>query len=272
MITGQAIEPLVDVREVSVSFGAFKAVEHVSLSVAPGEIVGLIGPNGAGKSTLINTIAGISRPSSGEIRMRGANVSRLSADKRAKLGLTRTFQNLELFHSMTVYENIRTRVDAAAQRGRGLSPRSRARQAKAKRERAMSVLAQLDLVHLQGRTVSELSYAERKLVEFARAIVTDTDLVLLDEPTAGVALERRREVIRRIHEHMRERHVAAIVVEHDMNVISTLCEKVYVLDSGKLIASGAYGDVAQDERVRAAYLGTAHSHESEVAQNEQQTR
>jgi branched-chain amino acid transport system ATP-binding protein len=117
------------------------------------------------------------------------------------------------------------------------------------------VLAALELSAVAARPVSELSYAERKLVEFARAMVADVQLVLLDEPTAGVALEERREVIARMHDHMRRRGVAAIVVEHDMSVIQTLSTHVYVLEGGRLIASGSFDDVVSDARVREAYLG-----------------
>ncbi len=245
--------PLLEVREVSVVFDGFHAVDGVSLSVEPGQLVGVIGPNGAGKTTMVNAIFGVYKPAKGQVLARGRDLAGLSPDKRAHLGFARTFQNIELFGSMTVYENVITHADAVIGSGlRRLLARSNGTD---KHERVIEILAALDLLPIAGRTVSELSYPERKLVEFARAMVADVDLVLLDEPTAGVALEERRAVVGRMHEHMRERNVAAIVVEHDMSVIRTLCEKVYVLDGGRLIASGTFEEIVNDPLVRAAYLG-----------------
>jgi ABC-type branched-subunit amino acid transport system ATPase component len=244
--------PLLDVKEVSVVFGAFRAVDKVSLTVNPGEIVGVIGPNGAGKTTLMNAIFGVYKVATGSVSASGRDLKGLSPDRRARLGFARTFQNLELFHSMTVFENVLTHADAS-DRHTGRPP-IRADHA-GRRARAVEILEELDLRHLAARTVSELSYAERKLVEFARAMVADIELVLLDEPTAGVALEERREVIDRMHAHMRDRGIAAVVVEHDMSVIKTLSDRVYVLDGGQLLASGTFEEVVANPRVREAYLG-----------------
>jgi branched-chain amino acid transport system ATP-binding protein len=248
---------ILEVSDVTVRFGGFTAVDGVSLSVARGEVVGVIGPNGAGKTTLVNAIFGVYRPTSGHVALNGRDLAGLSPDRRARRGMARTFQNLELFGTMTVYENIVAHADLAA--GFGLDAlRASARAARAERaERVDRVLETLGLRGLEQRTVDELGYAERKLVEFARAMVADVDLVLLDEPTAGVALEERRDVIARIQAYMEERDVAAIVVEHDMEVIRTLCKHVYVMDSGALIAQGDFASVVADPRVREAYLGLA---------------
>jgi ABC-type branched-subunit amino acid transport system ATPase component len=246
--------PLLEVRDVSVVFGEFRAVSGVSLSVAPGQIVGVIGPNGAGKTTLMNTIFGVYEPATGQILSRDRDLARLSPARRAHLGFARTFQNIELFGTMTVYENVITHADAMFSTGPLAWARGRGANA-SKHERTVEILEALDLVEIAGRTVGELSYPERKLVEFARAMVADIELVLLDEPTAGVALEERREVIGRMHEHMRDRGVAAVVVEHDMEVISKLCEHVYVLDGGQLIASGSFAEVVSNPQVQEAYLG-----------------
>jgi branched-chain amino acid transport system ATP-binding protein len=249
-------DPLLEVRDVSVVFDGFHAIDGVSLSVAPGEIIGVIGPNGAGKSTLVNVIFGFYKAATGQILSRGRDLAGLSPDRRAHLGFARTFQNLELFDSMTVYENVLTHADATMREGVRSGTRLRRGRARAEKiERVVEILTALELLPLAPRTVSELSYPERKLVEFARAMVADVELVLLDEPTAGVALEERREVISRMHKHMQERNVAAIVVEHDMSVIKTLSDHVYVLDGGQLIASGTFEAVVRDPRVQEAYLG-----------------
>jgi branched-chain amino acid transport system ATP-binding protein len=249
------VQSLLEVRDVSVVFGGFHAVDNVSLSVEPGEIVGVIGPNGAGKTTLMNAIFGVYKVASGSVLAHGRDLKGLSPDRRARLGFARTFQNLELFQSMTVFENILTHVDASAHAGSEARGWNRRAVREHKRERVVHILEALDLLQLAPRTVSELSYAERKLVEFARAMVAEIELVLLDEPTAGVALEERREVIDRMHVHMRDRKISAVVVEHDMGVIKTLSYRVYVLDGGQMLATGTFEEVVANERVREAYLG-----------------
>lgn len=246
-------EPLLQLNGVTVEYGAFTALDEVDLRVDAGQIVGVIGPNGAGKTTLVNAIFGVSEPTRGEVLLRGEDLRGRSPDRRAHLGLARTFQNLELFATMTVLENVLAHADAAERRSL-FSWGSRHRAAD-RRERAMDVLAALSLDDVADRAVRELSYPQRKIVEFARCMVVDVDLVLLDEPTAGVPLEDRHALIERMHQHMRQRHVAGLVVEHDMNVISTLCEYVYVLDGGRLIAAGTFQEVIDDPRVREAYLG-----------------
>lgn len=251
--------PLLEVRDITVKFDGFTAVRGMSLEVASGEVVGVIGPNGAGKSTLVNTIFGVYRPASGEVLLRGRNLAGLSPDRRARLGMARTFQNLELFGSMTVYENVVAHLDVSCAAGlAALSPSAR-RLRGARAGRVAEMLETLGLGGMQSRLVGELGYAERKLVEFARAMVAGVDVVLLDEPTAGVALEQRRDVISRIQSYMSSRNVAAIVVEHDMNVIKTLCERVYVMDGGQLIAHGDFDSVVASPSVREAYLGVPDS-------------
>lgn len=251
--------PLLEVRDVTVRFGGFTAVKNMSLVVRRGEVVGVIGPNGAGKSTLINAIFGVYRPAAGQILLNGRDLDRLSSDRRARLGMARTFQNLELFGSMTVRENILTHADVNC--GVGLATlRSSSRSMRRERDaKVAEVIETLGLSGLESRTVEDLGYAERKLVEFARAVVADVDIVLLDEPTAGVAIEQRREVISRIQSYLRLRDVASIVVEHDMSVIRTLCERVYVMDSGQLIAEGDFESVVAEPRVREAYLGLTYT-------------
>ena len=254
--------PLLEANEITVKFGEFTAVTEVSLRVAPGQIVGLIGPNGAGKTALMNAIAGVHRPAHGDVRLRGESLRRQSPSRRAHLGIARTFQNIELFGSMTVYENVITHADAVMKSGNGLFGwLSRGGNGGAggqtKRSRAFEILERLELLPIADCAVSELSYPERKIVEFGRAMVADIDLVLLDEPTAGVAIEERRALIARMHEHMLGRNVAAVVVEHDMDVIRRLSDYVYVMDGGALIAQGSFESVVADERVKEAYLGIA---------------
>lgn len=260
------------VQGVTVRFGSFTAVEAMNMSVEHGQVVGLIGPNGAGKTTLVNTIFGVCHPTEGRILLRDRDLARLSPDRRARLGMARTFQNLELFGSMTVYENIIAHADVAAGRGVTALGRDARGKRRGRAHRVEHVLSTLRLGGLRERVVDELGYADRKLVEFARAMVAEIDLVLLDEPTAGVAVEERREVISRIQSYMNERSLAAIVVEHDMEVIRTLCQQVYVMDSGSLIAAGDFATVVADPQVRAAYLGSANPATTQAAPPRSATR
>jgi ABC-type branched-subunit amino acid transport system ATPase component len=235
-----------------VRFGEIRAVDNVDFSVATGEIVGLIGPNGAGKSTFVNAIAGVIKVTTGRVIFDGRDLRGLPPYQRARLGLVRTFQNLELFGSMTVLENLLTRVHARA----SLLPTLGAiRLRRVDEDRARSILSSFGLEAQAARAVSELSYADRKLVEVARAFAADLRLVLLDEPVAGVAVEERRRVVDVIGQQLAATGVSAIVIEHDMDVVKRLCHRVVVIDSGRILASGVFEEVSKDPRVREAYLG-----------------
>jgi ABC-type branched-subunit amino acid transport system ATPase component len=248
----QATGPILQLDEISVHFGALKAVDGVSMAVRPGQVIGLIGPNGAGKTTVMNAIFGVRHPTTGRIVLDGQDLGRKPPHIRARLGMTRTFQNLELFASMTVFENVMTHVDAITGRGRpGDTRLSRTE----RRDRALAALDSVGMAGISDRTVNELSYPERKLVEFARAVAVDAKVVLLDEPAAGIAVEERTDVVARMGTHLQRGGVSGIVVEHDMQVIRSLCDTVYVLDSGRVIASGHIDELMHDARVREAYLG-----------------
>jgi len=238
---------VLEVDGLVVKYKSLVAVNNMSLRVAQGAIVGLIGPNGAGKSSAINAIAGAVQPAGGSIRYQGRAITRLRADQRAGLGIARTFQNLELFSTMTVFENVLTRVEAS---------QAHAKSSDAER-RAISqrTIDELGLAPYADTLVSSLAYPERKLVEFARATVVEVPLLLLDEPTAGIAVEERRQLVQRIAQRLRERRIAGLVVEHDMEVIRTMCDRVYVMDAGVCIAEGTFAEVSQSTAVRTAYLG-----------------
>ena len=238
---------LLDVESLVVKYKSLVAVNGLSLRIQRAAIVGLIGPNGAGKSSAINAIAGAVRPTSGEVRLAGQTITRLRPDQRAGLGIARTFQNLELFSTMTVFDNVLTRIEA--------SPPHRKLSDADRRAMCEQTLEDLGLAQYATTAVSDLAYAERKLVEFARATVVEAPLLLLDEPTAGIAIEERRRLVQRISARLRERGIAGLVVEHDMEVIKTMCDHVYVMDAGVCIAEGTYAEVSRSEAVRTAYLG-----------------
>lgn len=230
------------------AFGSLRAVDDVTLQVASGEVVGLVGTNGAGKSTLVNAIAGVLPVASGTIRLAGDAVYKVAAWRRTRLGVARTFQNLELFESMTVLENVLCGRDWMT----SWSLRSR----QSSHAAALQALRDLGLTPLAHRTVAELSYPDRKLVEFARVLAMDARLLLLDEPTAGVAIEERGAVVDVLKRMLTARpHMSVVVVEHDISVIAALCGIVHVMASGRVIFSGAFHEMLTDPVVKERYLG-----------------
>lgn len=238
---------VLEVDQLVVKYKSLVAVNGLSIRVGKNAIVGLIGPNGAGKSSAINAIAGVVHPAGGTVKFRGRTVTGLRPDQRAQLGIARTFQNLELFATMTVFDNILARVEA--------SPAHRRSSQSERGAVCARTMEELGLAPYADTVVSDLAYAERKLVEFARATVVEAPLLLLDEPTAGIAVEERRRLVHRIAARLREHGIACIVVEHDMEVIKAMCDHVYVMDAGVLIAEGTYAEVSQSAAVRTAYLG-----------------
>ena len=250
---------LLAVRDLSVSFGALRAVDGVSLAVERGQIVGLIGPNGAGKSTVFNCISRFYRPDKGEIEFDGQNLLALRADQVLATGIARTFQNIELVDGLSAEENIlvgrhlliETSVWGAALRlGRSRRSESQAR---------LEVRALADLLGLERwieHRVVDLPYGIRKRVEIARALIGEPRLLLLDEPAAGLHASDRdglAQIIRRIG---REMGIAVLLVDHDMRLMMPLCEYLYVMSYGSKIAEGPPEDMRRHPEVVAAYLGS----------------
>lgn len=244
-------ESLLEVQEMYVTFGGVHAVEDVSLSLPIGGRVAVIGPNGAGKSTLVKAIAGDLVPSHGEVRFEGRSLRRISAPSRARLGIGRTFQNLELFLSMSVLDNILAALDA--EQTLVGSIRNLGRSAGRKR-RALDALGLFGLERYSGMLAGALPYGVRKLVELSQVLVTEPRLLLLDEPVAG--LHDSSEFVGALVDAMGRRECGVLLVEHDMPTVQAICDTVYVLDTGQVIAKGSYAEVSSDPRVITAYLGT----------------
>jgi len=257
---GRAIgEGMLEAVAVSKQFGGMTAVDQVSLAVARGEIAGLIGPNGAGKTTMFNLLAGNLRPSGGEIRLEGRAIATAPAHRRLGLGLGRTFQIPRPFPDMTVLENLL--LAAPGQTGEHILPNllTPARVAREERHNLEKARALLDFVEL-GRLAREpartLSGGQRKLLELARVLMADSQIILLDEPAAGVNPTLLETIIARIQD-INRRGVTLLIIEHNMALIARLCSRVFVMASGRLLCEGTPEQVAGDPRVIDAYLGGA---------------
>jgi branched-chain amino acid transport system ATP-binding protein len=248
--------PLLDAREVTMSFGGLTALKDVSFQLGEGEIIGLIGPNGAGKTTLFNCLTGLYSPTSGTVALHGRSLPRDPA-RVTERGIARTFQNIRLFPSMTAQENVlvgrhvRMRQSPLSSLLHG--PRFRRSEAEAA-ERAAKLLAFVGLTRSSDELARNLPYGDQRRLEIARGLATDPSVLLLDEPTAGMNA-RETEATRQLIFAIRDAGVAVVVIEHDTKFIFTLCDRVLVLVQGRLLVQGTPDRVRGDPRVVEAYLG-----------------
>ena len=244
--------PALQLDRINKNFAALSVARDIDLSLAPGARHALIGPNGAGKTTLVNLITGVLQPSSGQIFLAGKNITYLSQAKRSSLGLARTFQVNQLFRGLNVLDNVSLAIAERLGAGRSLLRPLGWRSDVA--DEAMAVLESLSLEAVALQSVQQLPYGQQRLVELAIALAQKPSVLLLDEPAAGVPPTESRiilDVIAALDEQL-----AIMIIEHDMDVVFRFAEHISVLVGGALLAQGRAADIAEDERVRAAYLGT----------------
>ncbi|TCK02772.1 UNVERIFIED_ORG: amino acid/amide ABC transporter ATP-binding protein 1 (HAAT family) [Anoxybacillus amylolyticus] len=248
---------LLEVEQLSKSFGGVQAVQNVSFHVKKEEIVAVIGPNGAGKTTLFNMISGIIPPTSGLVRFQGAMVSGKQPHELAMLGMTRTFQNLQLFSDMTVLENVMVGFHSRLKSGilsAGFRLPRTVKEERQAQKQAFSCLEQVGLAHLACERAGTLPYGMQRLVEIARAAVSRPSLILLDEPMAGLNPQESKQLVD-VLLAMKEQDFTFLFVEHDMETVMAIADRIVVLDYGKKIAEGAPEEIARHPDVIKAYLG-----------------
>lgn len=252
------VAPLLALHKLTVRFGGLTAVNALDLAVAPGQIFALVGPNGAGKTTVLNCISGFVTPTEGTIQYDGADLLPLRCDARARIGIGRTFQNLQLFASMTVLDNLLTAQHTQMRAGLwqgllpfGPGPREDARA----RDQARATLALLGLERYASALAGALPFGVQKLVGVARALVLHPKLVLLDEPAAGVPNQEVDALAANLRHWRAELGTTLVLIEHNMGLVQSVADHICVLDYGRKLAEGAPQAVLADPAVQAAYLG-----------------
>jgi branched-chain amino acid transport system ATP-binding protein len=273
--TTEVAEPmdgaLLALKKVTKIFGGLVAVQDVDLRINPGEIISVIGPNGAGKTTVFNLITGIYRPTSGDISLEGKSVVGLNPDQVLVRGIARTFQNIRLFNNMTVMENVlvgqHTQLKANVL-GSLFRTRAVKREESEARERALELLSFFGtaLVERQDEYVINLSYADRRRVEIARALAAKPKLLLLDEPTAGMNEAETLEAVKYVRRLRDELGLTILLIEHKLTVTMGISDRIAVLDYGRKIAEGLPEEIRRNELVIAAYLGKGAKTEQEAAE------
>ena len=251
-------KPLLVAKDISISFGALKAVDSFNLEINSGELIGLIGPNGAGKTTVFNILTGVYNASSGEYTLDGENVIKTSTSILVKKGLARTFQNIRLFKYLSVLDNVVAAYNFRMKYGI-LSGMLRFpnfwREEKEAKEKAMTLLKIFDLDKYAGMHAGNLPYGEQRKLEIARAMATEPKILLLDEPAAGMNPKETEDLMNTIKLIRDKFGIAVLLIEHDMKLVLGICERLVVLNYGKILASGKPNEVINNPQVVEAYLG-----------------
>lgn len=249
---------MLEVTSLGISFGGLRAVDELSMKIEEGGLVGLIGPNGAGKTTVFNMLTGVYRPTDGGIRLDGQNLIGKKPHDICKMGVARTFQNIRLFSNLSVLDNVKTGLHNEITYTLAeslLHIGSYRKKERAMDGRAMELLEVFDLVSVADYKAANLPYGKQRKLEIARALATDPKLLLLDEPAAGMNPNETEELMETIELVRKKFGVTILLIEHDMKLVSGICEYLYVLNFGRLLAEGTPSEVLSNPEVVTAYLG-----------------
>ena len=249
---------MLDIEALGISFGGLKAVDNFHVQIEKNELYGLIGPNGAGKTTIFNLLTGVYKPTSGQILLDGDNITGLSCEEINKKGIARTFQNIRLFHNMSVLDNVKAGLHNhylySTLDGILKSPKYRKLE-KEMDAKALEILKVFDLQNFVDYKASNLQYGQQRKLEIARALATEPKLLLLDEPAAGMNPSETEELMRTIRLVRDEFDMTILLIEHDMKLVSGICDRLTVLNFGQVLKQGKTADVLHDPEVIKAYLG-----------------
>jgi branched-chain amino acid transport system ATP-binding protein len=246
---------LLTLQNVSRRFGALTALNNISLAVEPGELRAVIGPNGAGKTTLFNLISGFFPPSDGNIIFDGKPITKVNPASLVKMGIIRTFQITEIFLDLTVYENLRVATETAF--GWNLLPWISGARKRVVEARVEELMAIVNITAKADRVAGELSHGDQRVVEVGIALSRQPKLLLLDEPTAGMGDEETNHMTGLIRTLNKDQKITMLFIEHDMNIVFGVADRITVLDNGTMLAEGNAREIADNPRVQAAYLGAA---------------
>ncbi|NFG03472.1 ABC transporter ATP-binding protein [Clostridium sporogenes] len=237
---------ILEVKDLDINFGGITAIDNLNFSVKKGDILGVIGPNGAGKTTLYNTITGIYKPSKGDIFLNNKKITGIKPYKISRLGIARTFQNIRLFNSLTVLENILVGRVSELKKPVKLNPYMK---------ETLDILKVVGLEKVINNMASDLPYGQQRKVEIARALAISPKILLLDEPAAGMNNYEKQDLKNLINILREDFNITVLIIEHDMGVIMDLCDRILVLDYGKKIAEGSPEEISNDANVIKAYMG-----------------
>ena len=249
---------LLKTTNLGISFGGLRAVDDVNMEIKDGELIGLIGPNGAGKTTIFNLLTGVYKPTDGDISLNGISINKKNTPQIVALGVARTFQNIRLFKNLSVLDNVKMALNSSMKYNTFEAIFRLPRFWKEEKEitdKALDLLDIFDMAEMANVISGNLSYGQQRKLEIARALATNPKLLLLDEPAAGMNQNETKELMNTISFIRNKFNIAILLIEHDMDLVMGICERLYVLNFGKVIASGLPDEIQNNKEVIAAYLG-----------------